>query len=66
MNWYAEPRRGEGFEYHLLVIGMVLCLIILGDGKWSLAHYRSLEEKPPELLPAALTEFYFASCLLLK
>ena len=34
MNWYAE-RRGEGFEYHLLVLGLVAIVLIAGSGKWS-------------------------------
>ena len=35
MNWYMEPRRPEGFEYHLLVLGLVLIVLIFGSGKWS-------------------------------
>ena len=35
MNWYGNMK-GEGFEYHLLVIGMLLCLTISGAGKASL------------------------------
>lgn len=31
MNWYGV-QAGEGFEYHLLVIGMALALIIRGGG----------------------------------
>jgi putative oxidoreductase len=31
MNWGGN-QRGEGFEYHILVIGMCLALIILGGG----------------------------------
>ena len=27
---------GEGFEYHLLAIGIALALIIMGGGAWSL------------------------------
>jgi putative oxidoreductase len=34
MNWYAQPR-GEGFEYHLLVIGLALIVIAGGSGRWS-------------------------------
>ena len=34
MNWTgAQP--GEGFEYHLLVIGMSIALIVAGSGRWS-------------------------------
>ena len=35
MNWYGN-QQGEGFEYHLLVIGMALALIIRGGGAFSL------------------------------
>jgi len=34
MNWF-EQQAGEGFEYHLLVIGMALALVASGGGKWS-------------------------------
>ncbi len=34
MNWFGK-QAGEGFEYHLLVIGMSLALMIAGAGKWS-------------------------------
>jgi putative oxidoreductase len=35
MNWYGN-QKGEGFEYHLLVIGMALALIAMGGGKLSI------------------------------
>jgi putative oxidoreductase len=35
MNWFGQ-QTGEGFEYHLLVIGMSLALLVVGGGKWSL------------------------------
>lgn len=38
MNWYMEPKVGEGFEYHVLAIGLASSLIFLGDGNYSLAH----------------------------
>ena len=34
MNWYAE-RRGEGFEYHILVLGLALIVLVAGSGRWS-------------------------------
>jgi putative oxidoreductase len=34
MNWFGN-QAGEGYEYHLLVIGMALTLLISGAGKWS-------------------------------
>jgi len=35
MNWFGK-QQGEGFEYHLLVIGMSAALVIAGGGKWSI------------------------------
>jgi len=35
MNWMGS-QKGEGFEFHLLVIGISAALIIGGGGKWSL------------------------------
>ena len=35
MNWYGN-QKGEGFEYHLLAIGLALIVIIYGAGKLSL------------------------------
>jgi putative oxidoreductase len=34
MNWFGK-NVGEGFEYHLLVIGMSIPLLISGGGKYS-------------------------------
>jgi putative oxidoreductase len=46
MNW-AGTQKGEGYEYHLLAIGIALALILRGGGKWSLdaAIARTLEER---------------------
>jgi putative oxidoreductase len=35
MNWGGNLK-GEGFEYHLLAMGMAVALILLGGGAWSL------------------------------
>jgi putative oxidoreductase len=35
MNWFGA-QKGEGYEYHLLVLGMSLALLIKGAGKWSI------------------------------
>jgi putative oxidoreductase len=37
MNWFGT-QKGEGFEYHLLVIGMALSLVISGAGRFSMDH----------------------------
>lgn len=34
MNWFGK-QQGEGFEYHLLVIGIAAALLLTGAGKWS-------------------------------
>lgn len=34
MNWFGN-QKGEGFEYHLLAIGLGVAIMILGSGKWS-------------------------------
>lgn len=34
MNWFGQ-QQGEGYEYHLLVIGISLALIVTGAGRWS-------------------------------
>src|ERR671910_3775404 len=33
MNWFGN-QKGEGFEYHLLVLGIAIALIIAGAGAW--------------------------------
>jgi putative oxidoreductase len=35
MNWSGD-KQGEGFEYHLLALGIAIVLIIVGGGAWSL------------------------------
>ncbi|MDK9709125.1 MAG: DoxX family protein [Desulforhopalus sp.] len=34
MNWFGK-QAGEGFEYHILVVGMALTLMFTGGGRWS-------------------------------
>lgn len=42
MNWMGH-QKGEGFEYHILVIGMALAILIKGSG--SLSVDRSMSDK---------------------
>jgi putative oxidoreductase len=46
MNWFGT-QKGEGFEYHLLAIGLALVVIVCGAGKASLDSLfaKSLERK---------------------
>ncbi|MBZ0157776.1 MAG: DoxX family protein [Alphaproteobacteria bacterium] len=34
MNWFGK-QKGEGFEYHLLVVAITIALMIRGGGRWS-------------------------------
>jgi putative oxidoreductase len=35
MNWF-NTQQGEGYEYHLLVIGICLVILLIGSGRYSL------------------------------
>ncbi len=35
MNWFGN-QQGEGYEYHLLIIGLALALVLGGAGAWSM------------------------------
>jgi putative oxidoreductase len=35
MNWYGT-QQGEGFEYHVLALGLALALVVSGGGVWAL------------------------------
>jgi putative oxidoreductase len=35
MNWFGT-QKGEGYEYHLLALGIAIALVIGGAGVWSL------------------------------
>jgi putative oxidoreductase len=35
MNWFGQ-QQGEGYEYHLLVIGISPALLVTGAGRWSI------------------------------
>jgi putative oxidoreductase len=53
MNW-TGTQKGEGFEYHLLVLGMVAFLMIRGAGAFSVDRLRTVsalagvDEKPAD------------------
>jgi putative oxidoreductase len=36
MNWGNVAQKGEGFEYHLLAIGMALAVMVKGSGRLSI------------------------------
>lgn len=35
MNWTGQPVR-EGFEFHILAVGLAIAIMIHGGGKWSI------------------------------
>ncbi|HKC37641.1 MAG TPA: DoxX family protein [Chitinophagaceae bacterium] len=37
MNWYGNLK-GEGYEFHLLIIGIAIALLVSGAGKWSVDY----------------------------
>jgi len=37
MNWYGNLK-GEGYEFHLLILGMAIALLVSGAGKWSVDY----------------------------
>ncbi|WP_460880868.1 hypothetical protein [Pontibacter rugosus] len=44
MNWSGN-QSGEGFEYHLLVIGMAWALTVGGAGKLSIDHTMASQDR---------------------
>jgi len=36
MNWYAQPNKGEGLEYFILLFGLAIISLIAGGGRTSL------------------------------
>ena len=44
MNWFGN-QKGEGFEYHLLAIGLAVIVMIGGAGKASID--RAITQRPP-------------------
>jgi putative oxidoreductase len=44
MNWFGQ-QKGEGYEFHILMVGIALALMIKGGGKYALDTliYRKLE-----------------------
>ena len=44
MNWFGQ-QQGEGFEYHLLVIGIAIALMIRGGGLFSVDRALQAENR---------------------
>ncbi|HFU75844.1 MAG TPA: DoxX family protein [Arcobacter sp.] len=43
MNWFGQ-KAGEGFEFHIIAVGMMLALAVLGGGKYSLDRKLNLKD----------------------
>jgi len=43
MNWFGN-QKGEGFEYHLLVLGIVAVLMLRGGGRGSIDRQLSIRD----------------------
>jgi hypothetical protein len=59
MNW-TGTQKGEGFEFHLLVLAMVAFLMIRGAGAFSVD--RLLTVWAPSRMPESRLARYFSSC----
>lgn len=46
MNW-SGGQKGEGYEFHILAVGIALALIILGGGRCSLDRLLGRQSEPP-------------------
>ncbi len=51
MNWFGN-QKGEGYEFHLLVIGMAGSLLASGAGKFSADDYLYRISRKPQRVPA--------------
>jgi putative oxidoreductase len=55
MNW-AGTQAGEGFEYHLLVIGALLPIVIAGPGRFAIGRVLPLPKVAGEERPITVLE----------
>ncbi len=51
MNW-AGTQKGEGFEYHILALGLAVALLIKGGGAFSVDHAIAGEDQGAMAFPA--------------
>jgi putative oxidoreductase len=52
MNW-AGTQKGEGFEYHILALGLAIALLIKGGGALSVDRALTREDRETVAMPAA-------------
>jgi putative oxidoreductase len=55
MNW-AGKQAGEGFEYHLLAIGLLLVILIAGPGRFTIGRFLPLPKTADRRRPIPVLE----------
>ena len=55
MNWTGQ-QAGEGFEYHLLAIAILLTIVIAGPGRYAIGRFLPLPKSKGTDRPVALLE----------
>lgn len=55
MNWSGK-QAGEGFEYHLLAIGILLPILIAGPGRFAIGRLLPLPKVADKARPVAVLE----------
>ena len=55
MNWMGN-QPGEGFEYHLLAIAVLLPIVILGPGRYAIGRYLPLPKRSGTQRPVVVLE----------
>ena len=55
MNWMGQ-QAGEGFEYHLLAIAVLLVILIAGPGRFAIGRYLPLPKAKRSQRPIAVLE----------
>ena len=55
MNWTSK-QAGEGFEYHLLAIAILLTIVIVGPGRFAIGRYLPLPKAKVKQSPLAILE----------
>lgn len=55
MNWMGK-QAGEGFEYHLLAIAVLLTIVIAGPGRYAIGRYLPLPKSKGSGRPLGILE----------
>ena len=55
MNWMGK-QAGEGFEYHLLAIAILLTIVIAGPGRYAIGRYLPLPKSKGSGRPLGILE----------